>query len=80
MEPIEKKLSEITRNEWIAYQWQEEPNTFGDEERIFLKGFKRTPDEARQAMEDWDLTAEERESIGNEEQEHSGSPEPSRVP
>ncbi len=67
MEQIEKKLSEITRKEWIVYQWQEAPNSFGDEERIFLRGFKRTPDEARQAMEDWDATAEERDSVKDEE-------------
>lgn len=58
---MEKKLSEITRKEWIAFQWQE-TTTMEDEERTFLRGHGRTPDEARQAAEDWDLTAEERES------------------
>ena len=57
-----KKLSEITRADWIAYQW-EETTSMGDNERMFQRGFRRTPDEAAQAMEEWDMTAEERESI-----------------
>jgi hypothetical protein len=57
---MEKKvLSEITRAEWIAFQWQD-ITEMGDEERLFLKSNARTPDEAAQAMEDWDTTAEER--------------------
>jgi hypothetical protein len=59
---VEKLLSQITRNEWIKYQWIETPSSFGDEERLFLRGALRTPDEAYQAMEEWDVTAEERNS------------------
>lgn len=58
---MEKKLSEITRNEWIAYRWTE-ISCQGDE-RIFLQDDERTPDEAAQAMEDWDSTAEERGKV-----------------
>lgn len=56
---MEKKLSEITRNEWITIRW-EEIRYVGSEERVFLADGKRTPDEAAQAMDDWDSTAEER--------------------
>ena len=56
---MEKKLSEIIRSEWIAFQWMD-ITQMGDEERKFLRGFGRTPDEAMQAMEEWDMTAEER--------------------
>jgi hypothetical protein len=59
---MDKKLSEITRSEWIAFQWIEIPPTMGDgnEERTFQASGKRTPAEAAQAAEEWDLTAEER--------------------
>lgn len=62
---MEKKLSEITRAEWIALRWIEIPPTMDDDgdERMFRDDGKRTPDEARQAMEDWDVTAEERASV-----------------
>lgn len=61
---MEKKLSEITRAEWIALRWIEIPPAMGDDdERIFRADGKRTPDEAAQAAEDWDSTAEERASV-----------------
>lgn len=63
---MEKKLSDITRKEWIAMRWIEAPQAMGDEERIFIRSGMRTPDEAMQAMEDWDSTALERDSIKNE--------------
>jgi hypothetical protein len=59
---MEKRLSEITRAEWIAFRWVEAPQAMEDEDRIFITDGKRTPDEAAQAAEDWDMTAEERES------------------
>ena len=59
---MEKRLSEITRAEWIAFRWVEAPQAMEDEDRIFVTDGKRTPDEAAQAAEDWDMTAEERES------------------
>jgi len=55
-----KELSTITRKEWIAYRWMELPQVFGSDDRMFSKAGIRTPDEAMQAMEDWDLTAEDR--------------------
>ena len=57
---MEKNLSDITRAEWIAYRWIEEPQAMGSDERIFMTDGKRTPNEAAQAAEDWDFTAEER--------------------
>jgi len=59
---MEKKLSEITRSEWIVFQWVEDLGTMGDgnEERVFTAINKRTPAEAAQAAEEWDMTAEER--------------------
>ena len=58
---MEKKLSEITRNEWIAFDWSEINPVMGDddEERRFIAKSRRTPDEAAQAAIDWDSTAEE---------------------
>jgi hypothetical protein len=60
---MEKKLSEITRSEWIAFRWVEAQQAMGEEERIFMSDGKRTPDEAAQAAESWDMTAEEREEF-----------------
>lgn len=58
---MEKKLSEITRSEWVAFRWIEARQAMGgDEERFFISDGKRTPDEAAQAAEEWDMTAEER--------------------
>lgn len=64
---MEKALSDITRSEWIAFRWVEIPPTMGDdnEERAFRDVGKRTPDEAAQAMEDWDITEEERAEFAN---------------
>lgn len=61
MEETRKKLSEITRVEWIGIRWLE-IEQFGEEERTFLHNGFRTPDEAAQAREDWDSTAAEREA------------------
>ncbi len=62
MNEIIKDLDAITRKEWIAYFWQEIPPTMGDDNtRNFIRRGKRTPDEAYQAMGEWDATAEERE-------------------
>jgi len=59
--PMEKKLSEISRSEWIAFQWVEIVQAFGsDDERMFRDNGKRTPAEALQAADEWDQTAEER--------------------
>jgi hypothetical protein len=55
---MQKKLSEITRADWIAIQWIEV--TEMGSERTFLANDRRTPDEAAQAMEEWDMTAKER--------------------
>jgi hypothetical protein len=57
---MEKALSQISRSEWIAFQWIEEPRSMGDGERMFMADGKRTPAEAAQAAEEWDMTAEER--------------------
>lgn len=56
---MEKKLSEITRNEWITYQWFD-ATQMGDEERMMGRAFLRTPDEAYTAMMEWDETADVR--------------------
>ncbi|MFA5075625.1 MAG: hypothetical protein WC436_06010 [Candidatus Babeliales bacterium] len=55
---MEKKLSEITRKEWISLRWLEVTEL--GSERTFIPNGARTPDEAAQAMEEWDMTAEER--------------------
>jgi len=57
-----KSLTEITRQEWIAFRWVEIPPVMVDDNgRMFRPDGRRTPDEAMQAMGDWELTAEERE-------------------
>jgi len=56
---MDKPLSQITRNEWIAFQWLD-VTQMGDAERFMQRGFARTPDEAYQAMMEWEETAEER--------------------
>ena len=60
---MEKNLSDITREEWIALNWMEAEASMGDSDRTFMAMGKRTPDEAAQAAEDWDTTAEEREQF-----------------
>lgn len=64
---MEKKLSEISRNEWIAFYWRD-ATQMGDTERIMEMGFARTPDESYQAMMEWDETAEERADPEPEEE------------
>lgn len=57
---MKKRLSEITRSEWIAIRWLEIVEMGDERERMFVPNGARTPDEAAQAMIDWDSTAEER--------------------
>ena len=59
---MDKKLSNITRAEWIAFQWVE-ITQIGDSERVFQRGYRCTPDEAREAQMEWDETAEARETV-----------------
>jgi hypothetical protein len=54
---MEKKLSEISREEWISYQWAD-VTQMGDSERVFLRGYQRTPDEMYNAMMEWEETEE----------------------
>lgn len=56
---MEKALKDITRTEWIKYQWTD-VTQMGDPERMMMQGFLRTPDESYQAMEEWEVTAEDR--------------------
>ena len=60
MEQIEKKLEDITRAEWVKFRWVEIPQSYGDDERMFITQGLRTPDEAYQALEEWEMTADER--------------------
>ena len=62
---MEKKLSEITRTEWITFNWIDNTN-FVDTERMMIRGLARTPDEAAEAMEAWDSTEEERKAAVTE--------------
>ena len=60
---IEKRLEDITRKEWVSFRWIEIPPTMddSDDERIFRSTGHRTPDEAYQALEEWEVTAESRD-------------------
>jgi len=63
-----KPINEITRKEWIKFKWEEIQGTFGDDaERVFRVVGSRTPSEAYQAMEEWDMTAAERDMEIEEE-------------
>jgi len=53
-----KFLTEITREEWICFNWLEA--TEMGSERTFMSVGRRTPDEAAQARDDWDSTIDER--------------------
>ncbi len=68
---MEKPLSEITRTEWIKYQWND-VTQMGDPERMMQQGFLRTPDESYQAMEEWEVTAEDRGVEKPEPEEEKG--------
>lgn len=60
---MEKKLQDITRAEWIALHWLEKPTPMGSDDRVFEPVARRTPEEAAKAMEEWDMTAEERAGV-----------------
>jgi hypothetical protein len=64
---MKRKLSEITRDEWIAINWIEDTE-IGTAERTFVAVNRRTPDEAARAKDDWDITAEERNLKVSEEE------------
>ena len=57
---MEKKLTEITRKEWVSIRWIEVTKMGYD--RTFVASGFRTPDEAAQAMQDWDTTIKVRET------------------
>jgi hypothetical protein len=61
---MQKLLSQITRAEWVKYQWNEDIPTMGDgtpeDDRLFIRGKLRTPEEAYEAKGMWDETSEER--------------------
>ena len=68
-----KTLDQITRKEWIKFKWEENPQTFGNEDRTFYTAGLRTPNEAYQAMEEWDITAAERDcEVNPEPQDEKG--------
>lgn len=50
---MEKTLDKITRNEWIAYSW-ENVTASGEEMVRLLRGRFRTPDEGALAAREWD--------------------------
>ena len=52
-EQVEKNLSEITRTEWAIFKWSD-ITCVGADERRFMRGFRRSPDEATQALGEWD--------------------------
>lgn len=55
-----KAISDITRKDWICFQWNE-CTELGDDDRMFFRGQRRMPDEAAQAAEEWDYTADDRD-------------------
>ncbi len=59
-----RALSSITREEWIIHRWIE-VTVISDQERQFIDGWMRTPDEAYQAMIEWDAIDELRTQYMN---------------
>jgi hypothetical protein len=55
---IEKNLSEITKAEWVTFNWFDNQEFGSPEERLMVRGSRRTPDEAMQAQINWDETAD----------------------
>jgi len=51
---MEKQLSEITRKEWIMYQWLE-TGAMDEKGRMFIRGPRKTPAESFEAAEEWDF-------------------------
>ena len=49
-----KRLSEITRNEWIRYRWID-ITSLGDSEPVLLRSLPRIPSDGAEAARDWDL-------------------------
>ena len=71
---MEKELSQITRKEWVAYRWIEIPPTMddSDDDRVFRSAGRRSPDEAYQALEEWEVTAEDRDCLEPEPEPEQG--------
>jgi hypothetical protein len=64
-----KKLSEITKKEWVKFNWIDVTEA-GDQERVMLKSLQRTPEEAMGAVMQWEETEEY--FIDEEEKESEG--------
>lgn len=61
-----KALSNITRSAWVFYHW-DDCTEFGDSDRMMIRTYRRTPDEAAQAADDWDALEEARLQADSEE-------------
>lgn len=61
---MEKKLSEITKKEWCLYQWLDSGTMGAVDDRVFIRGFRHTPEEAMQALEQWEIM----EAVINEDE------------
>lgn len=59
---MSKSLSEITKSDWILWNWVD-VTTFGDFERMFEIGYKRTPDEIIKAAAEWDASEKIKKSL-----------------
>lgn len=62
---MEKQLIDITRAEWIAFNWID-VTQMGDQGKVLISGRRRTPDERMQAMIDWGETEEIRKGVVTE--------------
>jgi hypothetical protein len=54
MKSVVKPLAEITRSEWVAFNWIE-ITEYGDKDRKFIRGYFTTPPEAVAKGEEWDI-------------------------
>ncbi|PKN20886.1 MAG: hypothetical protein CVU71_03655 [Deltaproteobacteria bacterium HGW-Deltaproteobacteria-6] len=60
---MQKKLSEITRAEWVAIIWLECGEEDG--ERLFMANGRRTPDEAMNAAEEWEVFQQANDEVNS---------------
>ena len=61
--PCARPISEITRDEWIAFQWYDITRV-GDPEARFVRGYDRDPADAWQRGQEWDNLQEARMALG----------------
>lgn len=66
MDSVVKSLSEMRRNEWIAYEWRD-VTEMQDADRMFLRGLLRNPADALTAAQEFDTWVKAAQSVCKQE-------------